>query len=345
MPIDYDSILETIQQELINYYAHNPHPRGNWKSTQFEKAVERIAKRVFAEYDRTHGLPEHYHVVEYLGGNIFPDIIVRIGTTNEKVGIEVKYHDSSDDWKTKGNSTYAKTQVDGLTEIYVVFGKFDHGTCDIKARPYGDCISGISVTHNPRYDINMKATSDFCVSELGIPYDTLRRYLPEQRKIYINTYIAKTKYATFSNVEPERREKLITEAFILFPEMFAKNPKIRYNNFSVWLFANNVICKNVRDFLTAGGQDTIDGTTFPKVFITLYNHIDQIKRTIGILPPQVLARAWYGDVTAASRIPVATADLLNCWLSLATDYHGGDTSIIKDTTLNFKDTLQTWFGI
>lgn len=84
---------------------------------------------------------------------------------------------------------------------------------------------------------------------------------------------------------------------------------------------------------------------FPKVFITLYNHIDQIKRTIGILPPQVLARAWYGDVTASSRIPVATADLLKCWLSLATDYHGGDTSIIKDTTLNFKDTLQMWFGI
>ena len=345
MPIDYNNILETIKMELISYFTHFPRPSGNGKSTQFENAVEEIAKRVFAEFDRTHGLPENYHVVEYLGGNIFPDIIVRIGITNEKVGIEVKYHDSSDDWKTKGNSTYAKTQVDGLTEIYVVFGKFDHGTCDIKVRPYGDCISGISVTHNPRYDINMEATSDFCVNELGIPYDTLRRYPPEQRKIYINTYIAKTKYATFSNVEPERREQLITEAFILFPEMLAKNPKIRYNNFSVWLFANNVICKNVRDFLTAGGQDTIDGTTFPKVFITLYNHIDQIKRTIGILPPQVLARAWYGDVTASSRIPVATADLLNCWLSLATDYHGGDTSIIKDTTLNFKDTLQTWFGI
>ena len=48
MPIDYNSILETIQQELINYYAHNPHPRGNGKSTQFEKAVEKIAKSVFA---------------------------------------------------------------------------------------------------------------------------------------------------------------------------------------------------------------------------------------------------------------------------------------------------------
>lgn len=47
MPIDYNSILETIQQELINYYTYNPHPRGNGKSTQFEKAVERIAKRVF----------------------------------------------------------------------------------------------------------------------------------------------------------------------------------------------------------------------------------------------------------------------------------------------------------
>ena len=173
----------------------------------------------------------------------------------------------------------------------------------------------------------------------------MRHLPPDHRKIYVNTYIAKTKYSTFTNIDSERKQELITQAIIFFPEIFAKNPLVRYNNFSVWLFANNVICKNVRDFLTAGGQDTIDGTTFPKVFITLYNHIDQIKRTIGILPPQVLARAWYGDVAASSRIPVATADLLNCWLSLATDYHGGDTSIIKDTTLNFKDTLQMWFGI
>lgn len=235
--------------------------------------------------------------------------------------------------------------LDGLIEIYVAFGKFNNGACDIKVRPYGECISGISITHSPRYDIDMEATSDFCANELGIPYSTLRHLPPDHRKIYVNTYIAKTKYSTFTNIDSERKQELITQAFILFPEIFAKNSLVRYNNFSVWLFANNVICKNVRDFLTAGGQDTIDGTTFPKVFITLYNHIDQIKRTIGILPPQVLARAWYGDVAASSRIPVATADLLNCWLSLATDYHGGDTSIIKDTTLNFKDTLQMWFGI
>lgn len=345
MPIDYGPILSDIERALIEHYAHHPHPSGNGKSTQFERTVEDIARRKFAEYDRSHGYPENYHIVEFLGGTTFPDIIVRIEGTDSKVGIEVKYHNSANDWKTKGNSTYGKTQVEGLTEIYVVFGKFHRETCEIKVRPYGECISGISVTHSPRYDIDMETTSDFCVSELGIPYDTLRSYHPDQRKIYINTYIAKTKYATLSNIESDKRTELITQAFILFPEIFSKNPHVRYNNFSVWLFANSVICKNVRDFLTAGGQNEIDGVTFPKVFVTFHNHIDRIKRTIAAIPPQVLARAWFGSATSVGQVPAGDAERISQWLALATEYHGGDESLIKGNRLNFRETLKEWFGI
>lgn len=345
MPVDYAAIMLEIQRNLIDFYACHDFPNGDNRSTQFENAVVETSREVFAIYDRDNGFPENYHVVEYLGGSIFPDIVVHIGMTDQKIGIEVKYHASGNDWKTKGNSTYANTQVDGLQEIYVAFGRFDHGSCAIKIRPYGACISGISITHSPRYDIDMDTTVDFCSDELGISYDALRQLTPEQRKIHINTYIAKTKYTTFSNVEADRRKMLIIHAFVLFPEIFSRNPQIRYNNFSVWLFANNVICKNVRDFLTAGGQDDIGGVTVPKVYVTLYSHIEHIRNEIEHIPSQVLARAWYGSVREVGCIPADTIGRLRCWLDLATTYHGGEASIIKDTTLNFKNTLSLWFGI
>ena len=259
--------------------------------------------------------------------------------------MEVKYHSSSNDWKTKGNSTYGTTQVDGLCEIYIVFGKFVHNTCDIRIRPYGECISGISITHRPRYDIDMDSSVDFCSDELGISYGELCQLTPEQRKIHINTYIAKTKYTTLSSVEADRKKLLISQALVLFPEIFSRNPRRRYNNFSVWLFANNVICKNVRDFLTAGGQDEISGITVPKVFVTLYNHIECVKNEIEHIPPQVLARAWYGSVSEVGNIPTDTPGRLRCWLALATNYHGDETSTIKGTNLNFKCTLLNWLGL
>lgn len=106
-----------------------------------------------------------------------------------------------------------------------------------------------------------------------------------------------------------------------------------------------MICKNVRDFLTAGGQDEISGITVPKVFVTLYNHIECVKNEIEHIPPQVLARAWYGSVSEVGNIPTDTPGRLRCWLALATNHHGDETSTIKGTNLNFKRTLLNWLGL
>lgn len=98
MPTDYAAIMLEIQKKLIDFYTNNSFPDGNNKSTQFEIAVFEASKEVFATYDRNNGLPQDYHTVEYLGGNIFPDIIIHIGATDQKVGMEVKYHSSSNDY-------------------------------------------------------------------------------------------------------------------------------------------------------------------------------------------------------------------------------------------------------
>lgn len=101
----------------------------------------------------------------------------------------------------------------------------------------------------------------------------------------------------------------------------------------------------VRDFLTAGGQDEISGITVPKVFVMLYNHIECVKNEIEHIPPQVLARAWYGSVSEVGNIPTDTPGRLRCWLALATNHHGDETSTIKGTNLNFKRTLLNWLGL
>ena len=72
MPTDYAAIMLEIQKKLIDFYTNNSFPDGNNKSTQFEIAVFEASKEVFATYDRNNGLPQDYHTVEYLGGNIFP---------------------------------------------------------------------------------------------------------------------------------------------------------------------------------------------------------------------------------------------------------------------------------
>lgn len=341
MPFDHLAIMNEIERELMSYYNDHDYPSGDSKSLQFERAAVEVIKNRFDQLST----PQQGYTVEYLGGTVFPDVVVHIGTEEQKIGIEIKYHASANNWKTKGNSTYATTQIDGLEEIYILFGKFDHNNCSIKIRPYGQCIAGISITHNPRYEIDMETEVDFCSNELGISYDNLRRLTPEQRKIHINTYIAKTKYTTFSNIDYDTTKRLITHAFILFPEIFAKNPRIRYNDFSVWLFSNNVICKNVRDFLTAGGQENIDGALFPKVYVTFRGYADRIVNTIGEIPSQVLARAWYGVVSRMDDVPETATDRLHCWINLATTYHGGETSLIEKTPFNFKNTLSSWLGI
>ena len=78
MPVDYSEIMREIQRRLIDFYAHHASPSGNNKSTQFENAVVEISREVFTTHDRDNGFPQDYHTVEYLGGNIFPDIVIHI---------------------------------------------------------------------------------------------------------------------------------------------------------------------------------------------------------------------------------------------------------------------------
>lgn len=97
----------------------------------------------------------------------FPDIVAM-----DVFGVEVKAT-KKDDWTSIGNSILESSRVQSVEKIYILFGKLG-GIPQVKYRDYESCLKGISVTHYPRYQIDMQLPEGESIFEkIGIPYDTL----------------------------------------------------------------------------------------------------------------------------------------------------------------------------
>lgn len=199
----------------------------------------------------------------------FPDIILK-----GYWGIEVKFT-KDDKWTSIGNSILESSRIQSVEKIYLFFGKCG-GVPDIKYRSYEECLSGVSVTHYPRYTIDMlieKGQSIF--DQMEIPYDILRREA-QPAKLVRNYYKTKLKENSslwwidddsyeynefeikfFSDLEKDFRNKLISEGFILFPEVL-KSKFARLCSF--WVSVYSIICPNMRDQYTAGGRVKLQNT-------------------------------------------------------------------------------------
>ena len=74
-------------------------------------------------------------------------------------------------------------RVEDIERIYIVFGKFG-GKFDVRYRLYQECLPEISVTHSPRYKINMElALGHSIFDKIGIEYDVLRKDPDSLKKI------------------------------------------------------------------------------------------------------------------------------------------------------------------
>src|SRR3989344_6091119 len=86
--------------------------------------------------------------VRQTGTHAFPDIIA-----NKYFGVEVKMT-VNDHWTSTGNSVLESSRIEDVERIYIMFGKFGE-KFDPRYRLYQECVPEISVTHPPRYRINM----------------------------------------------------------------------------------------------------------------------------------------------------------------------------------------------
>ncbi|MES2135071.1 MAG: hypothetical protein V4449_02435 [Patescibacteria group bacterium] len=304
---DFLLLLEKSKQLALAFLSNTQ----NISPTDFEKIIfEQVCNA--AQGTAFEG------AVTQTGTNTFPDIIVG------NFGIEVKMT-ISDHWTSTGNSVLESSRVEDVEKIYIVFGKFG-GALDIRYRLYQECLPEISVTHSPRYRINMELPSgDSIFDKIGVEYEALRNDSHSIKKIK-NYYRSQLKEGeelwwidqeeeekavspiikSFAGLSEAERENFIVEVMILFPEIFG-NAQKKYERPAAYLIAAySALCTNLRDIFSAGGQRELEvkGTSVmvPQSAHGLYEAAKAIEKRIQELDAETLLYYWRVDKLQDDRL-------------------------------------------
>ena len=216
-----------------------------------------------------------------ISGQKFPDIVAM-----KYFGVEVK-SSKDDKWMTIGGSVNESTRVEGVERIFLTFGKLV-SPVEFRTRPYEDCISGVAVTHYPRYKIDMNLAVGKTIFDcMNTTYDELRfsdnpignvvKYYKSQMKDGERLWWAgseesilevdELKIRLADTLTPQERQSTTVEGIALFPEIFG-NGQQKYSQFVLWLAAEHrVVSPSTRDFFSAGGRGNIitDRAIFTKM--------------------------------------------------------------------------------
>ena len=88
--------------------------------------------------------------IKLVAGAKFPDI-----QAEKYYGVEVKTT-ASNTWKSVGSSIVESTRIEDVSMIYMLFGKLGGDFAEFRCKPYQECLNNISLTHQPRYQIDME---------------------------------------------------------------------------------------------------------------------------------------------------------------------------------------------
>ena len=251
--------------------------------------------------------------ISLVSGHRFPDILA-----GKYYGTEVK-STKSDKWDSFGNSIFENTRLKDVERIYVTFGKMIKPV-RFKSKPYEDCISGVVVDHSPRYHIDMTIQEEgreTIFEVMRTTYDEFRR-LPVHDQIEmiakkskeklakgetlwwhpeVEEYIAPPSIRLMSAFSKEDKERLISEAYCFFPELFGSSSK-KYNRYVLWLITDKSIATgNARDGFSSGGQVEFqlkDGSMvkIPATIGRLIKYHEMIANVINKTPSGILKDRW-----------------------------------------------------
>jgi hypothetical protein len=259
---------------------------------------------------------EFENTIRQTGVAAFPDIIA-----NGYYGVEVKTT-TKDHWRSTGNSVLESLRETCVKRIYIVFGKLG-GIPDVKYRLYQECLPEISVTHSPRYRVDMDLPAGESIfDKMGLSYDELRSSddTIQQIKLYYRRRLrdgeglwwideeaesASPVIKQFRTLTNEEKERYMIESMILFPELF-KN-KASYERAATHLItAFGAVSANLRDVFTAGGQKqvNIQGRLHrvPKMLFQLNKYASKIMQNIDKMDEGLLSFSWNIASINASRI-------------------------------------------
>lgn len=162
----------------------------------------------------------------------------------------------------------------------------------------------------------------------------------ENREVIVNTYIANTKYKELTDCV--NKERIVAQCFVLFPEIFSGNSQKKYKRMSVWLYANGILCRNTRDFISASGRkvlSVIGPEELPKVFFTLYKLRHTFFCQISSIDETILRYSWFGQ-RSRKAIPSDGKERIKTWIQLAAKEYGGVAKTIDNTPYKFSSTIR-----
>lgn len=258
--------------------------------------------------------------IQLVSGSAFPDIVA-----SNFYGIEVKSTEKNH-WTSIGSSILESTRNVNVERIYLTFGKLGK-PIRFLSRPYEECLSGIAVTHYPRYQIDMRLQQGETIfDKMGIPYDELRRM--DNPVVPVSKYyrgklkpgeslwwaadnqetIAPPTVKLWTALSHEAKEHLTVQGYALFPEVLSAGNNKKYNRYALWLATQKgVINTNVRDSFSAGGRvlmKTVTGieVNMPAAFGRIKKYSKLIQETIEETDSQILMDYWKVDRIVENRM-------------------------------------------
>jgi len=195
------------------------------------------------------------------------------------------------------------------------------------SRPYEEVLSGISVTHYPRYQIDMELQKgDTIFDKMGIPYDSLRKMdnpvapvseyykskLKPGESLWWATETAEEVEAPaiirlWTSLNAEQKNTYTVRGYALFPEILGNSPT-KYQRYALWLARDcSIINTNIRDQFSAGGKVSIQTTqgTFekmPAAFGRIKKYHELIEETVNNANPDTLKEYWQVSDVSSDRM-------------------------------------------
>jgi len=263
--------------------------------------------------------------IQLVSGAAFPDIIAA-----KFYGIEVK-SSTSNHWKTIGNSILETTRASDIERLFLTFGKLSNPV-EFVSRPYEECLSGIAVTHYPRYQIDMSLEKGNTIfDKMGVSYDELRtmsnpiapvaQYYKSRLKQGESLWWSGDRVETivpatvklWKSLSAVEKDELEAAVYVYFPETILSRSPHKYDRATLWLATQKgIVNANVRDSFSSGGRSvlkTIDGrsVSMPAVFRKIAEHIDLIYDYLQTETSELLSENWMTPIKS---------DRIHQWIDL-----------------------------
>lgn len=283
-------------------------------------------------------------LIELVSGASFPDIVAA-----RYYGVEVK-STKANRWVSTGSSVLESTRVEDVEHIFLTFGKLGRPV-RFWSKPYQECMSDISVTHHPRYKIDMRLGSGETIfDKMGIAYDELRKMSEPEKYIaqYYKKHLrpgqrlwwagsetegrsASPVLSLWSTLTSEQKNFYTVRGYALFPEILGSRSK-KYERFALWLVTDcSILNTNLRDQFSAGGRVDVETTNgvfhnMPAVFGRIAKNKELIKETILASDIDMLLDCW--------NLARIQGDRLDVWCNLVANHAGTYNDISSKNVLS-----------